>query len=167
MTSSFSNALDLIKHLGLTEHVEGGYFSETYRSDKTYDTAQGDRSTMTSIYYLLTDGASIGHFHLNQSDIMHYFHSGDPIDYYLLEKNGQLSKITLGPDLQSGQQFQLMVPGGVWKASQLNKGPVGYGLIGEAVAPGFEFDDMTLGDYQTMLAKFPHHRELLNQLFEQ
>jgi predicted cupin superfamily sugar epimerase len=29
---------------------------------------------------------------MNQSDIMHYFHTGDPITYYLLNNDGSLQK---------------------------------------------------------------------------
>lgn len=157
---------NIIEQLSLIEHVEGGYFSETYRSTTNYQMPYGDRSTMTSIFYLLTQNAGIGHFHMNRSDIMHYFHQGDPIDYYILTPNGELTVVTMGNDLVSGHVMQLMVPGGVWKASKLKEGLSGYGLIGEAVAPGFDFDDMQLGDYATMLASFPQHKSIIDHLFE-
>lgn len=38
--------------------------------------------------------------------------------------------------------FQMLVPGGTWKATWLESGK--YGLLSEVVSPGFEFDDMTL-----------------------
>jgi predicted cupin superfamily sugar epimerase len=62
------NKHDLIKQLSLTEHTEGGYFVENYRSAKTLPTnRQGsDRSLLTSIYYLLTDDRPIDHLHRNQ-----------------------------------------------------------------------------------------------------
>ncbi len=50
------NKEDLIKHLSLVEHIEGGYFSETYRSQTSIATSRtgSDRSILTSIYYLLS-----------------------------------------------------------------------------------------------------------------
>ncbi len=155
----------LIDELNLAEHVEGGYFSETYRSTNEYITELGSRSVMTSIYYMLTTGSSVGHFHMNRSAIMHYFHSGDPIDYYVITQEGKLTHHVMGPDASAGQVFQLLVEGDCWKASRLSQnGLQGYGLIGEAVAPGFDFADMKLGDRKTMLAEFPEHNQIINQL---
>jgi predicted cupin superfamily sugar epimerase len=40
------NKYDLIKHLSLVEHIEGGYFSETYRSDCIISTErEGETAT--------------------------------------------------------------------------------------------------------------------------
>ena len=71
----------------------------------------------------------------------------------------------MGPDVAAGQVLQLTVPGGVWKASEIpNNGVHGFGLISEAVSPGFEYADMTLGYYEQMRALFPQHDALLKQL---
>jgi predicted cupin superfamily sugar epimerase len=44
-------------------------------------------------------------------------------------------------------------------------GDFGYGLIGEAVAPGFEYSDMQLGQYYLtiteLLTLFPQHAVLI------
>lgn len=51
------------------------------------------------------------------------------------------------------------VLGGVWKAMHL---PVGeFALTSEAVAPGFEYDDMQLGECEWLQDAFPQHRELI------
>jgi len=71
----------------------------------------------------------------------------------------------MGPYLDAGQALQLTVPGGVWKASRLSGGGShGYGLVSEAVSPGFDYEDMTLGDRRLLTAAFPGHAELLQQL---
>jgi predicted cupin superfamily sugar epimerase len=128
-------------------------------------TDQGQRHLMTSIYYLLTRESPIGHFHMNQSDIMHYFHMGDPITYYMLNTDGNLQKTILGPDPTKGHQMQMMVKGGSWKASKIpTDGKFGYGLIGEAVAPGFEYSDMELGSRAKLLNLFPQHKALIGKL---
>lgn len=162
MTATLSQ---LITHLGLEQHIEGGYFKQTFKAEHRapLQTQQGPRTTMTSIYYLLTADAPIGHFHLNRSDIMHYFHSGDAITYYLIHPDGRLETLELGNDLDAGQTFQFVVPGGVWKASSLNAGPSGYGLLGEAVAPGFEYEDMQLGTKAALSAAFPQHQALIER----
>lgn len=161
------NKDQLVKALGLESHVEGGYFRQTFKSDSEpfVQTEHGQRSTMTSIYYLLTADSPVGHFHLNRSDIMHYFHTGDPITYYLLYPDGKLETKILGPDVSKGQAFQFVVKGGVWKASSIDpNGRYGYGLIGEAVAPGFEYQDMQLGKTEQMISLFPQHAEMIRKL---
>jgi predicted cupin superfamily sugar epimerase len=161
------SAQQLVSLLNLEEHVEGGYFRQTFKAEHRalIDTAGGPRVTMSSIYYLLTIASPIGHFHMNQSDIMHYFHGGDPISYFMLKADGRLQTTILGPDPGQGHQLQMMVKGGTWKASQIAiDAPYGYGLIGEAVAPGFDYKDMQLGETSILLQQFPQHAELINRL---
>lgn len=145
----------IIEQLELQAHVEGGYFRRTYQSDSApqLDTQYGPRLAMSSIFYLLTSQSSVGHWHLNKSDIMHYFQGGAALTYYLIHPDGELEVVVMGSDLEASQKLQLMVPGGTWKASHLESGD--YGLISEAVVPGFEYSDMTLGECQDLLEKFP------------
>jgi predicted cupin superfamily sugar epimerase len=153
---------ELVKVLGLEPHVEGGYFKRTFEAshrDKI-DEGNGPRFTMTSIFYLLTADSRIGHWHRNKSDIVHYFHLGDPITYYLIHPDGKLETVVMGPDPLQGQQLQLVVRGGVWKASHLAQGD--YGLISEAVSPGFEYEDMSLGLREQLTAQFPQHQQLID-----
>jgi purine nucleoside permease/predicted cupin superfamily sugar epimerase len=160
-------AKQLAKALNLEGHVEGGYFRQTFKADHrpSIATKNGDRVTMTSIYYLLTAQSPIGHFHMNHSDIMHYFHMGDPITYYMLHPDGGMQITVLGPDPTKGHQMQMMVKGDTWKASKIpTNGKYGYGLIGEAVAPGFEYADMQLGKTVILLKQFPKHKQLISEL---
>jgi predicted cupin superfamily sugar epimerase len=152
---------ELIRQLELEPHVEGGYFRRTFQADHRpmIDAGLGPRYTMTSIYYLLTGEARIGHWHLNQSDILHFFHLGAPITYYLIHPDGRLETVVMGPDPAQGHQLQLVVRGGTWKASHLAAGE--YGLISEAVAPGFEYADMQLGEREALLVRFPQHRAVI------
>ena len=157
----------LVDALQLEGHVEGGYFRQTFKADHRalIDTANGQRVTMTSIYYLLSAESPIGHFHMNQSDIMHYFHAGDPITYYLIQADGELQTVVMGADPTQGQVMQMVVKGGTWKASQIpTDGDFGYGLIGEAVAPGFEYSDMQLGQTAELVTLYPQHAELIKSL---
>ncbi|WP_158969343.1 cupin domain-containing protein [Paraglaciecola sp. L3A3] len=157
----------LVEALELEGHVEGGYFRQTFKADNRpmIDTDNGQRVTMTSIYYLLSAESPIGHFHMNQSDIMHYFHAGDPITYSLLQADGSLQTVVMGSDPTQGQVMQMMVKGGVWKASQIpTDGKYGYGLIGEAVSPGFDYKDMQLGETDKLIQQFPQHSELITEL---
>ena len=90
---------------------------------------------------------------------------GDPITYYLLNPDGSLQTTTLGPDPTKGHQMQMMVKGGTWKASKIpTAAKYGYGLIGEAVSPGFEYSDMELGSRAKLLKLFPQHKQLIEKM---
>lgn len=157
MTHSHSNIQELIVALELEPHVEGGYYRRTFQSDHgaMVETGRGQRYSMTSIYYLLTEDSPIGYFHLNQSDIVHYYHVGDAIQYSLIFPDGTLKTVVMGSNVIADECLQLHVPGGIWKASQLRDGSTGYGLISEAVSPGFDFADMEMGRRQKLTEQFP------------
>jgi hypothetical protein len=158
------NKNDVIKALELEPHVEGGYFKRTFEAshrDKV-DFGDGPRFSMTSIFYMLTDSSPIGHWHLNKSDIIHYYHLGGAITYHLIEPNGQAKTVVLGADISNGQVLQFTVKGGTWKASELAQG-ASFGLLSEAVSPGFEFVDMTLGEQALLLELFPQHQALIER----
>ena len=150
------NKHDLIKQLSLVEHIEGGYFIETYRSKATLPTERvdSDRNLLTSIYYLLTDDRPINYLHRNQSDMVHYFQLGSPITYIFVSPGGELSKIKFGLNFAAGEVGQLLVPGGYWKAAVLESGE--YGLLGESVAPGFDYRDMEIAKPNIFKADFSH-----------
>ncbi|MEV8098048.1 cupin domain-containing protein [Kitasatospora sp. NPDC085879] len=158
-----TTAQQWIDALGLEPHVEGGYFRRTYQADHRppVPTPAGDRYAVTSIHYLLTGRSPIGHWHLNRSDILHFHHHGDPITYHLLHPDGRHESAVLGQDPGRGQLLTLAVPGGVWKASHLTAGD--HGLISEAVVPGFDYADMTLGRTEDLLRRFPGHEELVRR----
>jgi predicted cupin superfamily sugar epimerase len=146
---------EIITKLNLIEHIEGGYFAETYRSENQIPTERiGNlRNTCTSIYYLLTSDRPINYFQINQSNIVHYFQGGSTIIYLVIHPDGRLEKVQLGANLAQGDQLQLIVKGGCWKAAYLSGGD--YGLLGEAVAPGFDYRDMKIAD-KSLLESFPH-----------
>ncbi|MBP0018488.1 MAG: cupin domain-containing protein [Cyanobacteria bacterium SBLK] len=161
------NKNEIIAKLSLVEHIEGGYFREIYRSDATIDTERkgNDRNLLTSIYYMLTDDRPLDCFHRNKSDIIHYFHGGHPITYLIVEPNGKLSKFKLGFDVTQGQVPQLLVSSGCWKAAILEEGE--FGLLGEAVAPGFDYQDMELAQPDSFRANFPSLWEELSPYIKQ
>ncbi|TAN67541.1 MAG: cupin domain-containing protein [Methylobacter sp.] len=150
------NKQQLIKKLSLMPHIEGGYFSRTYSSDLKTELSPDSkpRCLLSSIFYMLTDDSPIGYLHKNKSDIIHYFHGGSPLSYLIVHPDGNLERKVLGLDLDRGQQLQLIVRGGCWKATELETGE--FGLISEAVSPGFEYDDMELAKEELIKNRFPH-----------
>ncbi|WP_287324945.1 cupin domain-containing protein [Okeania sp. SIO1F9] len=64
-----------------------------------------------------------------------------------------LQKCKLGLDIANGEMPQLLVPSGYWKAAVLESGE--FGLLGEGVAPGFDFRDMELAQSEDFRQRFP------------
>ncbi|MDF3013855.1 MAG: cupin [Cellvibrio sp.] len=163
------SAEEVAKALNLSGHLEGGFFRRTYQADDyaKLSTDKGERFILTSIFYMLTSQSPIGHFHLNISDIVHYYHLGDPIRYTLIYPDGKLEQVIMGSDVTKGELLQLTVKGDIWKSSELLDGEHGYGLISEAVSPGFDYADMTLGTNELLKGKFPQHWGLVERLIKQ
>ncbi|TQV89846.1 cupin domain-containing protein [Aliikangiella coralliicola] len=146
---------DVIDSLNLVPHPnEGGYYRRTYESKRNINGDDGlPRKLLTSIYYLLTSDSPIGHLHKNCSDIVHFYHLGASIEYLIISPDGKVEKKILGPDIANGETPQLVVKGGYWKASQLHHGD--FGLISEAVAPGFEYKDNEVATTEVINQLFP------------
>jgi predicted cupin superfamily sugar epimerase len=155
---------EVIKLLQLEHHFEGGYFRQTFKADQRdkISTARGPRSTLTTIYYMLTDDTPVDHFHTKSSDGIEYYHMGAPITYHLIYPDGRYEAVVVGPDIRHGQQLQLAVKGGTWKAAELTKGQ--YGLVSEAVAPGWEMEDMVTLTREELLKLFPQHKDVIIRL---
>lgn len=131
----------LIDRLELVPHPEGGYYRRIYTAGTRVQSPWGERAQATAIHYLLTDDQPVGHLHVNRADILHLWQLGAPVGYITYDAHAKrLERTVLGPDLAAGQALSLVVPGGVWKASQLTQGP--FGLVSEAVTPGFDPADM-------------------------
>lgn len=146
---------DIISSLNLELHPkEGGYFRRTYESDLWVGEPPNSRHLMSSIYYLLTDDYPIGFLHKNKSDILHFHHLGASMRYWIISPEGEVIQQVLGPNLQSGEVPQLLVKGGYWKATELLSGQ--YGLISEAVSPGFDFSDNELATTDLFYGQFAH-----------
>ncbi|GAB1259962.1 cupin domain-containing protein [Aurantivibrio plasticivorans] len=151
----------LIELLGLEPHpLEGGFFRRTYTAKVHGEINNKKTPIASSIFYLLTRDAPSGVLHRNRSDIIHCYHGKGAIRYYLVSPSGQLSTVTLGWDLAAGEQLQLVVPGGYWKASMLVSGD--YGLISEVVAPAFDYADHEVANSTTIQNLSKQARELLS-----
>ena len=153
---------EIIKSLRLEPHPsEGGYFRRTYESDLNIDTDNSKRKLLTSIYYMLTSDNPIGYLHRNKSDIIHFYHLGSPIKYLIITLEGKLKEKILGPNIAAGEVPQLLVKGGEWKASELCSGS--YGLLSEAVSPGFEYDDNEIAKPEVIHRLYPDLKSRLNK----
>ena len=144
---------------------EGGYYKETYRSDKTIilpSEIDGERSISTSIYYLL-DGTQFSAFHRLKSDEIWHFYIGSSVTIYTINKMENLSEVSLGSNIEKGELFQFQVRAESWLAATVND-TSSYALIGCTVSPGYDYLDFELGDRKKLIERYPQHRSIIEKL---
>jgi hypothetical protein len=137
----------LAEALDLLPHPEGGWYRETWASSVEVrpDGYPGSRPTATAIYFLLPPGAE-SCWHQLRSDEIWLWHRGGPLELKLGgdgDHPGAQAVFILGPDAESGQHLQALVPRGTWQTAH----PVGDEevLVSTVVSPGFDFSDFRTG----------------------
>lgn len=131
MSGEAGEARRIIEALGMRPHPEGGWYVETFR-----DAAGGPRGHSTAIYFLLERG-QVSHWHVVKDavEIWHH-HAGAPLELSISTDARRVERLTLGPDIPSGQRPQGIVPAGAWQSA---KSLGDWSLVGCTVAPGFDF----------------------------
>ncbi|MCB0795913.1 MAG: cupin domain-containing protein [Flavobacteriales bacterium] len=153
---------DLIEHLALLSHPEGGFYRETYRAAGSVPFEGGTRSWCTGIYFLLT-AEHVSHLHRIRQDEMWHFYAGDGLTVHELLPDGSYQRTAIGTDFAEGQVPQHVVPAGHWFGATVDA-PDGYALVGCTVSPGFDFQDFELAEREEMLRQFPQHEEIIRRL---
>jgi len=133
---------ELIRQLGLIAHPEGGYYAVVFRSVSVVAPAdgRGNRPALTTIYFLLPEGA-FSRWHRVWSDEVWHFYEGAPLDLLQLSADlASLVRVRLGP-LSGDQSPVHAVHAGNWQAARTTGA---YTLVGCTVGPGFDFQDFTM-----------------------
>ncbi len=151
---------ELVTKFNLQAHPEGGFYSETYRSDQL--TASQDRNLVTCIYFLLTS-ENVSNFHRIKSDEMWFFHEGSSLTVHTLDpQNGHLQH-AVGNEIQKGQTPQLVVPKNTIFGSSVTD-ENSYSFVSCVVAPGFDFNDFELFTRDALLEEYPESESIIRQL---
>ncbi len=128
---------ELIAKLGLEPHQEGGWFRQVYKSGTQVQAPQGQRSAVTTIYYLLEHGRACP-WHVVQSDEIWHFYYGAPTELLSYDPLARkLIRHRLTAVNGNGEQVAV-IPAGSWQAAHcLGE----YVLVGCTVSPGYENHD--------------------------
>ena len=152
----------LVDKLNLIPHPEGGFYSETYRSEMTIGTATGERNLTTAIYFLLTS-AHVSKFHRIKSDELWFFHEGSSLTVHMLSEDGH-QKLSLGhPSPTVDTSAQHLVKTHTIFGSSVDE-PNSYALVSCVVSPGFDFADFELFEAEDLLEKYPEASEIIHTL---
>ena len=101
------------------------------------------RPTATAIHYLLCAGEQ-SRWHQVRSDELWLHHRGASLELRLGgtgDAPGVVTPLVLGPEVEAGQQPQVLVPAGTWQSAGPAAADV---LVSCVVSPGFDFADWTL-----------------------
>lgn len=124
----------IIEHLGLQQHPEGGWYKESWRA------GNDGRPTGTCIYFLLK-GDERSHWHRVDAAEIWLYHAGAPLVLSMAASDaGPAQDHLLTPDLTKGAP-QLVVPEGHWQAARSTGD---YTLVSCTVSPGFQFEGFEL-----------------------
>ncbi|MFN5478487.1 MAG: cupin domain-containing protein [Chitinophagaceae bacterium] len=166
---SSSPIASLIEKYKLLPHPEGGFYSRSYTSEKRLDPTclgkefSGVRPLATAIYFLIPEG-KFSAFHRLKNDEVWHFYKGDPVRIHTISDGGVYADFVIGDDLRNDSAFQYLVPAGTWMSAELVSAQFGFGFVGCTVAPGFDFEDLEMGEKDNLIQRFPEYRDLLNRL---
>ena len=128
---------EVIAGLGLEPHPEGGHYRETFRAPPAAD---GARSPVTLIYFLLAEG-EVSRWHRVDASEIWLWHAGAPLQLDIASAEGVASTHKLGCDLAASESPQAVVPKDAWQRAQSCGA---WTLVSCTVAPGFTFDGFEL-----------------------
>ena len=151
MQEKADRVAELVEHLDLAPHPEGGWYRETFRSELEVDPRDGRplRSALTGIYFLLAEGQHSA-WHVVESDEIWTHLEGGPVRLWTFETGTErIESVLLGPLAASSESGscapQRAVRAGVWQAAEPT-GAFGFGAC--FVGPGFDFADFRLLDVE-------------------
>ncbi|MEM7192091.1 MAG: cupin domain-containing protein [Pseudomonadota bacterium] len=125
------SAEEVIAHLGLERHPEGGWYRETFRDDP----GPHGLAHSTAILFLLMEGEA-SHWHRVDAVETWHWYGGAPLLLKVADDSGKVEELTLGTDLFGGEHPQAIVPAYAWQSART----LGvWTLCGCTVAPGFRF----------------------------
>ncbi|MDZ4778333.1 MAG: cupin domain-containing protein [Alphaproteobacteria bacterium] len=135
MPRAAMSADEIITHLRMKPHPEGGHYVETFR-----DLPVGDRARSTAIYFLLRAGEN-SHWHHVDAVEFWLWHAGAPLALSVSADGDMAYTLRLSGDLAAGHMPQAVVPAGAWQAAEALGD---WSLVSCIVAPGFRFSGFKL-----------------------
>lgn len=148
---------EIISRFQLLEHPEGGFYKETFRSGNQ----QGNRSVLSSIYYLLY-GNHVSNFHTIDADEAWYHHEGGILNIHTFHPDKGYSVLRLGSVSDNASPFHIVEAGTIF-GSCLEK-ENDFALVSCAVAPAFEFEHFVLNTREELLQLYPEQTEIIHRL---
>jgi predicted cupin superfamily sugar epimerase len=140
---------------------EGAWFAPAFQSDETIAAGSFSaryptpRLAYNSIYGVQTTDDFSGLHRLRSDELWHHY-EGSPVQLLMLYPDGHGEISVLGHDLAAGQRPQWRVPRGVWQGSRPLGGDAACALIGNSMAPGFDYEILKSATVRNCRRSIPH-----------
>jgi len=161
----------IIERLNLLPHPEGGYYRRHWQSDIEAEAkdSQGRiihpiRSIGSSILYLLPSH-EVSAWHRVSCDEMWHFYAGSSLRILTLSSNNELGEFVLGNRLELSEMPQIIIPRSTWFCAEVMNAD-SYTFCGCTLWPSFSYADFDLADREMLIQSFPHHRTVIERIFE-
>lgn len=141
-------ALELIRTHGLAPHPEGGHYKRVYESTKQVEVNGLLRPSLTSILFLITEGAGSRWHRVDAAEVWDW-QEGSAIELLMYDAESRaLSRVQLDTSARGGQLVQV-VPAGIWQSARTHGE---YSLANCSVSPGFLWSGMEMLDEHSTVA---------------
>jgi predicted cupin superfamily sugar epimerase len=141
-------ALELIDTLQLAPHPEGGHYRRVYEATKQVEVNGVLRPTLTSIQFLLTEGAGSRWHRVDAAEVWDW-QEGSSVELLMYDAAAHaLSRVQLDTSVRGGQLLQV-VPAGIWQSARTHGD---YSLVNCSVTPGFVWSGLEMLDERSPLA---------------
>jgi len=151
----------IISRLHLEPHPEGGFFKRTIT---TGNDGTGNRFITTCIHFLLEHNNPSS---LHKVDVDEYWiYNYGTSDIFLkgFSADGQRDAFTLQMG-HGSMQWQHLIHKNTWfGARTVNDSDDAYALVSCICTPGFDFSGFVLGDRDRLIASYPMHIQLINEM---
>jgi predicted cupin superfamily sugar epimerase len=148
---------------------EGAWFAPAFQSDETLAPGAfaarytAPRLAYNSIYGVQTTDDFSGLHRLRTDELWHHY-EGSPLQLLMLHPDGRGETVMLGKDLAAGHRPQWRVPRDVWQGSRPIGSDAACALIGNSMAPGFDYADFEIGYREELQAQYPEFSGLIAAL---
>ncbi|MGE5684434.1 MAG: cupin domain-containing protein, partial [Nitrososphaerota archaeon] len=95
-----------------------------------------------------------------------HFYSGSSLTLHIIDPNGEMKQILVGPNFDRGERFQAIIKSGCWFAVSIND-KNSFSLVGCTVSPGFDYRDWKLGERKKLLEQYPQHNKIIKKYTKQ
>ncbi len=109
------------------------------------------RALGSALYFLVAPAAPVRLHRIRSAQLYHYY-LGDPLEVIMLQADGRIERVTVGPDLRAGERPQLLIPGNTFHTARVQ----GAWFLGASTEwPGVEPADVEVGDLAALCAAYP------------
>jgi uncharacterized protein len=150
---------DIRSLLKLEPNATCGFVRVTFRSKQSLAAGAlpppfaSGRPLGSALYFMVTPVGPV-RLHRIRNDQLYHYYLGDPLEVFLLHGDGSTERVIVGPDLRSGHNVQLLIPGNTFHTARLI-GQRRWFLGASTEWPGVVPADVEIGNLDELAGKYP------------